>query len=119
MASRRGASPTTAPSLRSRAIRDVPRAAAAGPSAWPCGLERGEAPRLGLHELGQDVVQGARDAPLRIVALQLAQVRDVADVVADAVLLVVAPLQPPAAELLDARDGLEHRHAVLAAAAQV
>ena len=51
--------------------------------------------------------------------LEFREIGDVADVVADAVLVDVAPVQFLAGELLSAVDGFDHGDAVLAAATHV
>src|SRR5438876_12281853 len=70
-------------------------------------------------ELLEDLVERDRHFPRGIVAAQPRQVADVADVIADPRLLEVLPLELLAVEILEPLDRLDHRHAVLPAAAEV
>src|SRR5216684_6093386 len=67
----------------------------------------------------QDRIQAARDFPIRVMALEFPQVRDVADVVALARLFYVAPVQLSPRHPFDSVDSFEQRDAVLAASTQV
>src|SRR5581483_4635246 len=60
---------------------------------------------LGSDDFFEDVVEGAGDFPIGVVRLEFAQVGDVADVIAFAGLLDVAPVQLLAGHPLDAGDG--------------
>ena len=70
-------------------------------------------------DLAEDFVEADGDFPFGIVRLEFGKVRNVADVVALAVLIHVLPVQLFPGHLLDFADGFEHRNAVLAAAAEV
>src|SRR4029077_6120990 len=61
----------------------------------------------------------AGNLPFWVMGLELAQIRDVTDVIALARFVHVMPIEFAAGELLDARDGFEHGDAVGAAAAHV
>src|SRR5271166_6660951 len=57
--------------------------------------------------------------PIRILRLELADIADPPDVIADAILLLIAPVHRPANDPLALLDRLEHRTARVAAAAHV
>src|SRR5262249_28194339 len=67
----------------------------------------------------QDVPQRPRHTPTRVVRAELRQVRDVANVVADARLIDVFVVQRLADRLLDERDRFQHGYAVATPAAEV
>ena len=67
----------------------------------------------------KNVVEVAGDFPVGVMGLEFREVGDVADVVADAVFLDVAPVELFPRELLRAVDGFDHGDAVLAAATHV
>src|SRR5262245_42260548 len=115
-----GASAAAAASATARPPRH--RAAPRGPSSdrlirLDPGSHRPPAPRgeLLLFRLDQLLQRGgkrARDRPLREVRLQLAEIRDVADVVAGPVPLVVGPRDLVPANLADEGEALEDRRRV-------
>src|SRR6185437_5606223 len=63
--------------------------------------------------------QAARDRPVRIMGLELSQVRDVADMVSLASLVDIAPIHFASGHLLNSRNCLQHGSAVSPSAAHV
>src|SRR5208283_3433704 len=70
-------------------------------------------------DLAEDFVEGDGDTPVGIVGLELGEVGDVADVIADAVLIHILPVHFLAGHFCDLGDGFEDGNAVFAAAAEV
>ena len=71
------------------------------------------------NDLAEDFIEGDRDGPVRVVGFKFGEVGDIADVVADAVLVHIVPVELFAGKLLDFGDGFEDGDAILAAAAEV
>src|SRR5579864_8409737 len=67
----------------------------------------------------KDVVQSLGDFPSRIVSLHFRQVAVVADMIADAVLIHIAPIHEVAGDLLSSSKSFENRAGVALAATQV
>src|SRR5208283_757942 len=70
-------------------------------------------------DLAEDFVEGDGDTPVGIVGLELGEVGDVADVIADAVLIYIFPIKFFAGHLLDFGDGFKNGNTVFAAPAEV
>src|SRR4029079_2426987 len=83
--------------------------------AAPTELRRRGDPR----ELLVDLLERDRELPARVVGAEAAEVRDVADVVAEPVLVDVLGVERAAVEPLERGDRLEHRARVPAPAAEV
>ena len=75
--------------------------------------------RAGLVDFSEDVLDGVLVFPVRVVALEFADVADIPDVVADAVFFEVGEVELFACESLADADGLEHGAVRVAAAADV
>src|SRR5208283_554498 len=75
--------------------------------------------RLAGDDLAENLVEGDGDTPVGVVGLELGEVGDVADVVADAVLVDILPVHCFAGHFCDLGDGFEDGNAVFAAAAEV
>src|SRR5262249_36786110 len=88
-------------------------------SLLSAGREPGDSLRRRRGQLVEDVVERAREVPAGVVGFQPAQVTDVADVIADAVLVDVLERQLLPDPLLELGHRFEHRDAVVAAAAEV
>src|SRR5258708_16937285 len=73
---------------------------------------------LGSHHFLQNRIEIAGQAPTGIVALQLGQVRDVADVIPLARLFRVCPIDLLSGQLFDSRDGFDHANAIGSAPSQ-
>jgi len=74
---------------------------------------------LRRDNLFQDRVQSFRDLPFRIVAPKFPEIRDVANVIALARFLDVAPIQLPPGHLFNPPDGFQYGDAVFAAPTQI
>src|SRR4051794_16163442 len=69
--------------------------------------------------LVQDLAHPVTELPARIMRLELSHIADPPNVIADAIRLLVAPIQFLSADLLARLDGFQHRTIGMAAAANV
>ena len=76
-------------------------------------------PGLCSNDLFENGIEGAGDAPVRVVRAELGQVGDVADVIAFAGFIYVTIVEFPPGPAFDTINGLEHGNAVFAAAAHI
>jgi len=74
---------------------------------------------LGADHFGNDILERPGDPPVGEVTLELSQVGDVADVIAQAVPIVVAPVNLVAADVCNQSNALQYRSSVGAPSPEV